>query len=330
MRSVESSLFLGCMSFGNPKWRDWVLDEEASQPLLELAWEMGIRQFDTANVYSGGESERIVGRFLRSHASRDEFYIATKLFYDTPDRLGKTGLGRENVIASAEGSLNRLGVDCIDLLQIHRWDPDVPIEETLEAFATLIDQGKIRAIGASNLSAWHLAKAQIAAAKMGFVGFTAIQPHYNLLYREEERDLIPLGQDQNMRIMPWSPLARGRLARPIGTDSIRSSQDDVADTLYADAGQEVIIALHQLAEEIGETPAAVALAWLISKGAAPLFGATKPRHIEQAVRAVSIDLTDEQIQRLEAPYRVLPVVELPYTAKNQAKTETLAQVAERA
>lgn len=297
-------------------------------PVLEAAATTGIRMFDTANVYSGGESERILGAFLRSSGIIDECFIATKLFYETPDRLGLKGLGRDNVLGSTEASLKRLGVDCIDLMQIHSWDDETPIEETLEAFAVLIDQGKIRYLGASNLAAWQLAKAQIASAKLGLPGFCAVQPHYNLIYREEEREMIPLCRDQGIALLPWSPLARGRLARGSGT-SARQGADDVADSLYGDGGTAIVSAVQCIAGDLDVPSAAVALAWLIGKGTSPIFGATKVQQVAEAVMAQDIRLTPEQIESLEAPYVALPVTGLPKVAKNQTPTEELARMMER-
>lgn len=322
---LDAKLCLGCMSFGTSKWRPWVLDEDRAIPLLERAVDLGIRSFDTANVYSGGESERILGRFLRNHKLREECFIATKLYYETPDRLGKMGLGRGNVIGSTEASLERLGVDCIDLMQIHCWDDETPIEETLEAFALLMEQGKIRGFGASNLSAWQLAKAEIAAARLGLPGFGGVQPHYNLIYREDERDLIPLCQEQDIALLPWSPLARGRLARG-AKESARSQTDDVATSLYGESGDVIVAEVHKLANELGKPPAAVALAWLIGKGMTPIFGATRPEQIEEAILATGIALTAQQVDTLEVRYVALPVTGLPQTARNQTPPAELAKI----
>lgn len=323
---IDKGLCLGCMSFGSGLWRPWVLDEAQSLPLLDAAANMGLLAFDTANVYSGGESERILGRFLKSRGLAGRAFIATKLYYDTPDRLGQSGLGRANVIGSTEASLRRLGVDRIDLMQIHAWDDATPIEETLEAFALLIEQGKIAGFGASNLAAWQLAKAQIAAARMGLPGFSAVQPHYNLIYREDERDLIPLCHDQDIALLPWSPLARGRLARG-PRQSARAATDDVANSLYDGGGGDAIVAaLNTLAQELDEPPASVALAWLIGRGTTPIFGATKVEQIEQASRAREISLTPEQVDSLERHYVALPQVGLPSTARNQTPTAELAKM----
>jgi aryl-alcohol dehydrogenase-like predicted oxidoreductase len=320
---IDAKLCLGCMSFGTSQWRPWVLDRPAAFPLLEAAAAAGITAFDTANVYSGGESERILGEFIGAHGMRDRTFIATKLYYDTPDRLGLKGLGRDNVIGSTDASLKRLGVECIDLMQIHSWDDATPIEETLEAFAELIDQGCIRAIGASNLSAWQLAKAQIAAAKLGLPGFSAVQPHYNLIYREEERDLIPLCRDQGIALLPWSPLARGRLARG-AAKSARAASDDVAESLYGDSGEQIIAAVQQISEQRMLPPAAIALAWLIANGTTPIFGATRPEQIREAVIALTVQLTDEEVALIERPYVALPLTGLPAVARNQTPTAELA------
>lgn len=330
----DTKLCLGCMSLGTSQWRPWVLNRDRAFPLLEAAVDAGIRTFDTANVYSGGESERILGEFLQATGLASESFIATKLYYDTPDRLGLKGLGAANVIGSTEASLKRLGVDVIDLMQIHAWDDTTDIEETLEAFAYLVEQGKIRAFGASNLSAWQLAKTQIAAARLGLQGFGAVQPHYNLIYREDERDLIPLCRDQGIAMLPWSPLARGRLARGKPDDSsastARAGSDDVAVSLYGDGGAAIIASVQDVAGELGCRPAAVALAWLIQKGTVPIFGATKAEQIAEAVQALSIELTDEQVDRLEAPYTALPLAGLPKTAKNQTPTDELARIMAKA
>ena len=322
---MDSKLCLGCMSFGTSQWRPWVLDRPQAMPVLEAAAAVGIRVFDTANVYSGGESERILGEFLRSSGIMAECFIATKLYYETPDRLGLKGLGKNNVIGSTEASLRRLGVDCIDLMQIHSWDSETPIEETLEAFAMLVEQGKIRHFGASNLAAWQLAKAQIAAARLGLPGFGAVQPHYNLIYREEERDMIPLCRDQDITLLPWSPLARGRLARS-GGKSARSSSDDVADSLYGDGGAAIVSAVQGVAGDLGVPSAAVALAWLIGKGTTPIFGATSVQQISEAVISQRIALTTAQIGLLESPYVAQPVTGLPNVARNQTPTEELARI----
>jgi 1-deoxyxylulose-5-phosphate synthase len=322
---MAHQLCLGCMSFGTSRWRPWVLDRPEAMPMLEAAANQGIRAFDTANVYSGGESERILGEFIRAHGLGDRVFIATKLFYETPDRMGLKGLGRDNVIGSTEASLRRLGVDCIDLMQIHSWDDETPIEETLEAFAWLMAQGKIRAFAASNLSAWQLAMAEIAATRLGLPGFAAVQPHYNLIYREEERDMLPLCRARGIALLPWSPLARGRLAR-MGTSTARQQNDDVADTMYADSGERIIAAVQALALELGTAPAAVALAWLIGKGTTPVFGATRAAQLEDAVKALSLSLTDAQMARLEADYVARPLTGLPTLAKNQTPTAELAKI----
>lgn len=322
---IAHQLCLGCMSFGTSRWRPWVLDRPEAMPVLETAANLGIRAFDTANVYSGGESERILGAFIRAHGLGDQVFIATKLFYETPDRMGLKGLGRDNVIGSTDASLRRLGVECIDLMQIHSWDDETPIEETLEAFAELMAQGKIRAFGASNLSAWQLAMAEIAATRLGLPGFAAVQPHYNLIYREEERDLLPLCRARGIALLPWSPLARGQLAR-MASRSPRQQTDDVAETMYQDSGERIISAVQALSLEMGTTPATIALAWLIGKGTTPVFGATRASQLADAAMALKLSLTDEQIARLEADYLPRPVTGLPKLAKNQTPTAELAKL----
>ena len=310
-----SQLVLGCMSFGSPQWRDWILDEEQSQPLLKQALDAGINFFDSANVYSKGVSEEVVGRFLRRNAKRDDVVVSTKMFYpsrETPDRLGLT---RENILSSIDGSLERLGMDYVDIYQVHRWDDLNPIEETMDALHDVVKSGKARFVGASNMRCWHLAKAQLVAQAKGWNGFATMQNHYNLLHREDERDLIPYCQDQGIGLIPWSPLARGRLARAgsKATPTMRSDDDaKIQDMLYGAPDDPVLDDVADMAKEKGIPAAQVGLAWLMHKGVQPIIGATKANHIADAVAAVDVSLTREEIDSLERAYTPRPPAELPW------------------
>jgi aryl-alcohol dehydrogenase-like predicted oxidoreductase len=312
------SIALGCMGFGASSWRSWVLDEPASLELLARALELGFTFFDTANVYSTGRSETLLGRFLRQAQARDRVIVATKLFY--PVGEGATGLSRDNVIASCHASLERLGVERIDLLQIHRFDPDTPVEETMAALDELVRAGKVAHLGASNLRAWQLAKMNLVARANGGAEFETVQVHYNMLYREEERELLPFCVDQSIAALPWSPLARGRLARPTAPcDSARGRVDDVAETLYGSADDPVLQALAELSTETGLPAAQLALAWLWTRPAivAPVVGATSVRHIEQAASAAALRLPPGCFAKVEAAYGVRALVDLPMNARNQ-------------
>jgi len=309
-----SRVALGCMSFGSPDWRDWVLNEEDSQPLLKQALDEGINFFDTANVYSSGVGEEVLGRFLHTNAKRDEVVISTKMFYPSRETLNQLGLTRENILSSIDGSLQRLGTDYVDIYQVHRWDELNPIEETMDALREVVKSGKARFIGASNMRCWHLAKAQMAAQSQGWDGFATMQNHYNLLHREDERDLIPFCEDQGMGLIPWSPLARGRIARA-GTDATtaRSSDDaQVQDLLYGTPDDPVLDAIAAVAKEKGVPPAQIGLAWLIHKGVQPVVGATKAQHIEDIIAAESLALTDDDTTRMEDAYTPRPLAELPW------------------
>lgn len=308
-------LCLGCMSYGTSAWRPWVLDEAPSRALLAEAAERGFVFVDTANAYAGGESERVLGRFLRDHGLREKAIVATKVFYQTPDRPQGIGLSRENVLATLDGSLQRLGLERVDLLQIHRWDEAVPIEETMETFRDCIRAGKVRAVGASNLYGWQLAQAQMVARAQGWEGFVTLQPHWNLLYREDERELIPAAREFGVALLPWSPLARGRLARRAATT--RAATDDVAGVLYGREDDPVIDAVWRVAEARGANPASVALAWLMAKEAVPIIGATKLSHLDDALAALDLRLTPEEIAALETPYRPRALAELPTVVRNR-------------
>ena len=263
-----SRLCLGCMSYGNPRWRAWVLDESAAQPFFKLALDSGINFFDTADMYSLGVSEEIVGRALRSMAKLDEIVVATKVFWPMNDRPNMSGLSRKHVVQACEASLRRLGIETIDLYQIHRFDASTPIEETLSALNLLVEQGKVRYIGASTGFAWQLMKSLSISEINGWARFVSMQNHYNLIYREEEREMIPACQDQKLGILPWSPLARGLLTRPREKsrgESTRSTNDPIMDRLYASTDWGVVDAVERIAAARGIPMAQVGLAWLLSK-----------------------------------------------------------------
>lgn len=305
-----SRLCLGCMSFGDPAagTHPWSLDEAASRPIFRRAVEHGINFFDTANTYSAGTSERIVGTLLKEFVRRDEAVVATKVFNlvdgDGPNRKG---LSRKAIMAAIDASLQRLGLDYVDLYQTHRWDYDTPIEETMEALHDVVKAGKARYIGASSMHAWQFAKAQEVARAHGWTRFVTMQNHLNLLYREEEREMIPLCADQGVGLIPWSPQARGRLTRPKGAQTERTRSDAFGQTLYAgteDADGRVIDAVEQRAHARGVPMARVALAWVLAKPqvSAPIIGATRPQHLDDAVAALDLALSADEIAALEAHY----------------------------
>lgn len=304
-----SRICLGCMSYGTSKWRPWVLDEADALPFYRKALNLGINFFDTADMYSMGVSEEVTGRALREMAKMEEIVLATKVHFPMGDGPNMGGLSRKHIVQACEASLRRLGVETIDLYQIHRFKSTVPIEETLGALDHLVHHGKVRYIGASSGYAWQMAKALSISERRGWARFVSMQNHYNLIYREEEREMIPLCVAEGIGVIPWSPLARGRLARttPSPTEgTIRAENDQYAADLYDSPGDlEVIKAVRDVAETIGAPSGEVALAWLLSKPgvAAPIIGATKLVHLESAVRALEIKLTSEQIAALEAPYR---------------------------
>ena len=304
-----SRICLGLMSYGTSKWRPWVLDEADARPFYRKALDLGINFFDTADMYSNGVSEEVTGRALREMANMEEIVLATKVHFPMGEGPNMGGLSRKHIVQACEASLKRLGVETIDLYQIHRFRSDVPIEETLAALDHLVQQGKVRYIGASSGYAWQMAKALSTSERQGWARFISMQNHYNLVYREEEREMIPLCIAEGVGVIPWSPLARGRLARTTPSPSegtTRAGNDQYAVDLYdSPSDNEVIAAVRKVAEEIGVKPAEVALAWLLSRPAvvAPIIGATKIEHLDTAVRALDVKLTDEQIQALEAPYR---------------------------
>jgi aryl-alcohol dehydrogenase-like predicted oxidoreductase len=306
-----SRICLGCMSYGDPKWRPWVLDESAAQPFFKLALDSGINFFDTADMYSLGVSEEITGRALRSMANMDEIVLATKCFYPMSDRPNMRGLSRKHVVQACEASLKRLGVETIDLYQIHRTDPTTPIEETLGALDHLVHSGKVRYIGSSSSYGWQLMRALSISERNGWARFVSMQNHYNLLYREEEREMIPLCREEGLGIIPWSPLARGVLTRPrerTKGDTTRSTNDPHADRLYTTAEFDIVDAVEGVANARGVSMAQIGLAWLLSKRdiTAPIVGATKIKHLEDAIAALDITLSADEIAALEGPYRPRP------------------------
>lgn len=315
---------LGCMGFGSSAWRPWVLDEPAALAVLAQALEAGVTFFDTANVYSTGRSEIVLGRMLRAAQARERVIVATKLFFPVGVD-GTSGLGRRNVLASCDASLQRLGVERIDLLQIHSYDDDTPVEETMQALDELVRAGKVAHLGASNCRAWQLAKLNFTARAHGWAEFETVQAHYNLLYREEERELLPFCIDQRIAVLPWSPLARGRLARPTAPlGSKRAAVDDVADSLYGAADDPVLDALAAQSTALGLPAAQLALAWLWTRPAiaAPVVGATAMRHIEDALAAAELRLPAEVFAPLERAYRPRPLTDLPKVARNQTVLST--------
>jgi aryl-alcohol dehydrogenase-like predicted oxidoreductase len=303
------------MSYGDPGWRPWVLEEAAARPFFKRAVEAGINFFDTANMYSLGESERITGKLLREFANLDEVVIATKLFFPLGKGPNLGGLSRKHIQQACDASLERLGVDCIDLYQIHRLDPATPIDETLSALDQLVQQGKVRYIGASSMYAWQFAKALSISERRGWARFVSMQNHYNLMYREEEREMLPLCLEEDIAIIPWSPLARGLLAgsRKSLDDkeaTTRAGSDRLAGRLYDQTSDwDVVEAVMAVAKERNVEPAQVALAWLLAQEAvcAPIIGATKLDHLDSGIAAVGLELSAEEIARLEAPYRPHPV-----------------------
>ena len=310
-----SRVCLGCMSYGLPtESNPWVLDEEQSRPYIQRALEAGINFFDTANVYSNGTSEEYLGRALKDFAKRDEVVIATKVNQPMGSGPNDRGLSRKHIMNSIDASLKRLGTDYIDLYQIHRWDYETPIEETMEALHDIVRAGKARYIGASAMFAWQFAKAQYTADLHGWTRFVSMQNHYNLIYREEEREMIPFCQDQGVGVIPFSPLARGVLARKPAQgqeETLRYQSDSLAKSRYAQEDNLTTVErVSEVAEARGIPMAQVALAWMYSKPVviSPIIGATKPHHLEDALAALSMQLTADEITRLEEPYRPHPVI----------------------
>lgn len=310
-----SRICLGMMSYGDPKWRDWVLNEEASRPFIQRALEIGINFFDTADIYSKGMSEEVTGRALRDFAPREHVILATKVNQRMSDDPNDAGLSRKHIMASIDRSLKRLCTDYVDLYQIHRWDYDTPIEETMQALHDVVKSGKARYIGASSMYAWQFAKAQFVAEKHGWTKFISMQNHYNLVYREEEREMNPLCRDQGVGLIPWSPLARGFLAgnrtRDKGGETTRAKSDPFAhDMYYQDADFQVVDRVVELAARMGHRPAQVALAWVLNQQGvdAPIVGATKMVQLEDAIVATTIKLSHEEMKYLQEPYMPHPIL----------------------
>jgi len=306
-----SRICLGVMTYGDPAWRPWILSEEAGRPFIRRALEYGINFFDTADMYSLGKSEEVLGRALKDFASRDRVVIATKVYYPMGEDPNDRGLSRKHLMSSIDGSLKRLGTDYVDLYQIHRWDAQTPIEETLRALDDIVRAGKARYIGASSMMSWQFAKALYLADRNGWTRFVSMQNHYNLVYREEEREMLPLCREEGIGVIPWSPLARGFLAgtRKRGSDraaTAREKSDTFAHNLYyTDADYDVVDRVIEIAAARGVAPAQIALAWLLGQPAvtAPIVGASKMEQLDQAVGALDIKLTTEESARLEEPYQ---------------------------
>jgi 1-deoxyxylulose-5-phosphate synthase len=301
-----SRLVLGCMSFGDPKRgsHPWSLDEESSRPLIRQAVEAGISFFDTANVYSAGSSEEIVGRALSDFGRRDELVIATKVHGRMHEGPNGAGLSRKAIMAEVDASLTRLCTDYIDLYQIHRWDPLTPIEETLAALHDVVKAGKARYIGASSMNAWQFSKTHYLARMGGLTPFVSMQNHYNLLNREEEREMLPLCADLGVGVIPWSPLARGRLTRDWDEETTRSQTDEFGSNLYRPGDRLIVEQVAKIAADRQVPRAQVALAWVAGQPGitAPIIGATKPHHIDDAVAALDIELTEAELQQLDSAY----------------------------
>ena len=311
-----SRLCLGCMTYGSPKWRTWVLDEAQAKPFFKTAIEKGITFFDTANVYSIGASEEVTGKWLREFARREEIVVATKVNGPMGPGPNERGLSRKSIMAQIDASLQRLGMDYVDLYQIHRFDYETPIEETLEALNDVVRAGKARYIGASSMYAWQFAKMLAVADENGWSRFVSMQPQYNLVYREEEREMLPLCRNEGIGVIPWSPLARGFLAggraEPKQGNTERARTDEFSPRLYfREADFKVVDAVGDIAKQRGLTNMQVALAWVLKNPAitAPIIGASKLGHLEEAVSAVDVKLTDDEVKALEAPYEAKPVLD---------------------
>ena len=308
-----SRICLGCMSYGLEE-REWGLDEEQGRPFIKRALELGINFFDTANMYGNGRSEEVLGGALRDFAKRDEVVIASKVYFPMRPDVNGRGLSRKAIMTEIDHSLSRLGADYVDLYQIHRWDYDTPIEETLEALHDVVKSGKARYIGASSMFAWQFCKALYLADLHSWTRFVSMQPHYNLLNREEEREMLPLCLAEGIGVLPWSPLARGRLTRPweMQASTVRGRTDEYGKKLYSgteEVDKQVVDRVGEIAKARGILHAQIALAWLLHKPAvtAPIIGATKPDHLEDAVAAHDVKLSDAEIEALEAPYVPHPI-----------------------
>jgi aryl-alcohol dehydrogenase-like predicted oxidoreductase len=309
-----SRLCLGMMTYGDPQWRSWVLPEEASRPFVRRALDAGINSFDTADMYSLGVSEEILGRAIKDFARRETVVLATKVYQPMSADPNDRGLSRKHVLASIDASLQRLGTDYVDLYQIHRWDAETPIEETLSALHDVVRAGKARYIGASSMASWQFAQALYLADRHGWTRFVSMQNHYNLVYREEEREMLPLCRDQGIGVIPWSPLARGFLAgnrRPTDRgETTRATTDTIAHKLYySDADFRIVDAVSAVAARRGVSPAQIALAWVLAQPGvtAPIVGASKMPQLDEALAALAITLTDDERAELEGPYEPHPV-----------------------
>lgn len=314
---VVSRLSLGCMSFGHPNAgrHEWTVDEDASRIIIRQALEAGINFLDTANEYSAGDSEAIVGRAIADFAHRDEIVLATKAFAPWRSAPNTGGLSRKALFQAIDDSLTRLGTDYVDLFQIHRWDNNVPIEEIMEALHDIVKAGKARYIGASSMYAWQFAKAQYTAERHGWTKFISMQPQVNLVYREEEREMIPLCIDQGVAVLPWSPLARGMLTRDWNEKTARSETDMFSAYLYratAENDRQIVEVVAEIAKERGLPRAQIAMAWLLGKAGitSPIIGATKPSHLSDAIESLDVMLSAEEVKRLESPYLPHQVVGL--------------------
>jgi aryl-alcohol dehydrogenase (NADP+) len=310
-----SRLCLGVMTYGDPAWRPWILSEEAGRPFIKRALELGINFFDTADMYSHGRSEENLGRALKDFATRDKVVVATKVYYPMSSDTNDRGLSRKHLMSSIDGSLRRLGMDYVDLYQLHRWDAETPIEETLRALDDIVRSGKARYIGASSMFAWQFMKMLAASDAHGWTRFVSMQNHYNLVYREEEREMMPLCRAEGIGVIPWSPLARGFLAgnrrREDKGDTIRAKTDDFAHALYyADSDFTIAERVAGLATRRGVKPTQIALAWLAAKPGltAPIIGASKLSHLDDAVAALAIHLDPDEVTFLEEPYQPHPIL----------------------
>jgi len=309
-----SRLCLGMMTYGSKKWREWILEEDESKPFIKKALDAGINFFDTADVYSLGESERVTGNLLKG-INRESIVVATKVFNPMSDDINDRGLSRKHIMASIDNSLKRLQMDYVDLYQIHRWDYDTPIEETMEALNDVVRAGKVRYIGASSMFAWQFSKAQHVAEMNGWTKFVSMQNHYNLVYREEEREMIPLCLDQGVGLIPWSPLARGFFAgnrkRGGGGEPVRSNNDAYADKMYfREENFEIAERAAQVAKKHNVTASQIALAWVLNKPyiSSPIIGSSKIEHLDQAIAALDIKLSEDDVKSLEELYQPHPVL----------------------
>ena len=310
-----SRICLGAMTYGSPQWREWVLSEQDSRPFIKRALELGINFFDTADMYSDGMSEQVLGRALHDFAHRDQVVIATKVYHPMGDKPNQAGLSRKHIMAAMDASLRRLGTDYVDLYQIHRWDYETPIQETLAALHDLVKAGKARYVGASSMWAWQFAQALYLADLHGWTRFASMQNHYNLVYREEEREMLPLCRAEGIGVIPWSPLARGFLMgnrRPDKTgETTRARTDSFAHQMYYRESDFVVVErVGELAQRRGVSPAQIALAWLLHQPGvtAPIVGASKMTHLEDAVAALQVRLSDQELASLQEPYQPHPVL----------------------